>query len=195
MNKGNNLPAQTFGEMVESGENARKRGRIYREQSNEYLKGQLSELVNRTALELEGVATAQPVSLRDTNEVKRRTLLYLRACETAACFPSIVGLARSMGLSRQAIYDVIWRKSPAETAEWLEICRDSFSDILAEASLKNQCAAIPAIFIQKAVYGLRESVEIVAKAETPLGDTVDSKLLEARIADIPDDDEYENTEV
>ena len=95
-----------------------------------------------------------------------------------------------MGLSRQALYDVMWRQSPPRTAGWLDLCRDSFSDILAGASLRNDCNNITAIFLQKALYGLRESVEIVAKTETPLGDSLDQTALEARIAGsvIVDDD-------
>ena len=193
-NNGRNLPAQSFGEMVESGQQDKRRSKIYREQSAEFVNEQLSALINKTALELKDAATSEPVSLRDTNEVKRRTMLYLRACEEAACFPSIVGLARSMGLSRQALYDVIWRKSPSDTAAWLELCRDSFSDILSEASLKGQCAAIPAIFIQKAVYGLRESIEVVAKQEMALGDSVDVSELQRRIENSIVLDDFDESE-
>jgi len=184
LNKGKNTPAQSFSEMIEAGKEDKKRGKIYREQSADFIDGRLSELVNKTAHELKSAATKEPVSLRDTDEVKARTLLYLRSCEEAACFPSITGLARSMGLSRQAVYDVIWRKSPPATAEWLEICRDSFSDILGESSLKGQCAAIPAIFLQKALYGLRESseIEIVAKnTNGTLEDIADKGELQRRI--------------
>ena len=62
------------------------------------------------------------------------------------------------------------------------MCRDSFSDILAEASLRNDCNNITAIFLQKSLYGLRETVEIVAKTEEPLGTTPDQRALEERIA-------------
>jgi len=82
-NNGRNLPAQSFGEMVESGQQDKRRSKIYREQSAEFVNEQLSALINKTALELKDAATSEPVSLRDTNEVKRRTMLYLRACEEA----------------------------------------------------------------------------------------------------------------
>ena len=159
-NKGKNLPAQTFGEMVESGEQQRKTSKLYKAESAAFVNEQLSALLQKTTAELAEAATAEPVSLQDTNEVKRRTMLYLRACETSCCFPSVVGLARSMGLSRQALYDAIWRKSPPATAQWLELCRDTFSDVLAESALRNNCNSIVSIFLQKAVYGLRESVEL-----------------------------------
>lgn len=173
--------AQTYSEMVEAGQQQRKSSRLYKAASAQFVDEQLSALINKTAAELAEIATAEPISLADTGKVKERTMLYLKACEESACFPSVVGLARSMGLSRQTLYDCIWRRSPAATAAWLEMCRDAFSDILGESALRNNCNSIVSIFLQKAVYGLRESVEIVAKTETPLGDQVDQASLEARI--------------
>lgn len=190
-NKGKNLPAQTMEEMVAEGTQKRKQSKLYKAESAEFVNDQLSALIGKTTGELAEAATAEPVSLRDTAEVKRRTVLYMKSCEESACFPSIVGLARSMGLSRQALYDCIWRKSPAATAEWLEMCRDTFSDILAESALRNNCNGIVSIFLQKAVYGLRESVEIVAKTETPMGDIMSPEELARRIEGVVIDDDEE----
>lgn len=181
-NHGNNTPAQTFQEMVAEGTEQKTKSKLYKVEASQFVDERLAALIAKTTDELTTAATAEPVTLADTGEVKRRTVYYLKACEASSSFPSIAGLARSMGLSRQAVYDCIWRHSPAKTADWLELCRDSFSDILAEASLRNDCNNITAIFLQKALYGLRESVEIVAKTETPLGDSLDQAALEARIA-------------
>lgn len=181
-NHGNNFPAMTFPEMVADGAEQKSKSKLYKVEASQFVDERLAALIAKTTDELTAAATAEPVTLTDTEEVKRRTVYYLRACETSSSFPSIAGLARSMGLSRQAVYDCIWRHSPAKTADWLELCRDSFSDILAEASLRNDCNNITAIFLQKALYGLRESVEIVAKTEPPLGDSLDQAALEARIA-------------
>ena len=181
-NHGKNLPAQSMPEMVEAARQTRQSSKLYKAQSAEFSEMRISELISRTAAQLADAATKEPVSLTNTDEVRRRTILYLKACETAACFPSINGLALSMGLTRQALYDVIWRHSPAATADWLELCRDSFSDILADASLKNDCNNITAIFLQKALYGLRETVEIVAKTENPIGEEINPDVLAERIA-------------
>ena len=181
MNHGRNLPAQSMDEMIESSRQQRQSSKLYKAQSAEFSEMRISELISRTAAQLADAATKEPVSLTDTDEVKRRTILYLKACE-AACFPSINGLALSMGLTRQALYDVIWRHNPAATADWLELCRDSFSDILADASLKNDCNNITAIFLQKALYGLRETVEIVAKSENPVEEEINPEVLAERIA-------------
>lgn len=168
--------------MVADGEEKKRNSKLYKAQSAEFVDGELSALIAKTAEELTTAATAEPVSLLDTQEVKRRTVVYLRACEESSSFPSIAGLARSMGLSRQALYDCVWRNSPPDTAKWLELCRDSFSDILAEAGLRNNCNGVVSIFLQKALYGLRETVELVAKrGDGPLGPLADKAALEQRI--------------
>lgn len=175
--------------MVEAGAERRKNSSLYKAQSAEFVDEQLAALVAKTAGELVEAATMNPVSLTDTETVKARTVLYLKACETSSSFPSVAGLARSMGLSRQALYDCIQRNSPRETAEWLELCRDAFSDLLSEAALRNNCNNITAIFLQKALYGLRETTEIVARREDygPQGPLVPIEQLEAHFAALPDD--------
>lgn len=192
MNRGKNNPAMTYDEMIEAGEQQRKTSKLYKAEASRFVDGQLSSLIEKTTTELQEAATTAPVSLSDINTVKARTILYLRACQEASCFPSISGLARSMGLSRQALYDVMWRRSPSATAAWLEVCRDTFSDILAESALRNNANSITAIFLQKALYGLRETNEFVIKSEQnmELSDENRAELqqtLMEKYAELPED--------
>ena len=53
--------------------------------------------------------------------------------------------------------------------------------------MRNNCNSIVSIFLQKAVYGLREAVELIAKTEEPLGDTVTAEDLARRYADLVED--------
>ena len=168
MNRGKNLPAQTFSEIVEAGQERKRNSKLYKVESAEFTDERISSLVAKTAAELAAAATAQPVSLSDLEEVKRRTVIYLKGCEEASCLPSMAGLALSMGLSRSAVYACIKRQQPKAAAEWLELVQDTFSDMLNTSALRNDVNGIVSIFLQKACYGLRETVEIVAKAENPL---------------------------
>ena len=170
-------------EMVEDGMRQRKQSKLYKAESAAFVNSQLASLINRTTRELADISASPEVSLRNVEEVKRRTILYMKACEEACVFPSIMGLSRSMGLSRQAVYDCMWRKSPPDTAAWLELCRDTFSDILSESN----CNSIVSIFLQKAVYGLRESVEVVARSEPTQGEYPSYEEIAAKYADLPDD--------
>lgn len=183
-----NLPAQTFPEMVESGRERKATSKLYKAQSSEFVDTRLSSLISKTTAELTEVATSKPIGLRDIDEVKERTILYLRSCEEAATIPSITGLARALGMTRRALQICIERKSPAEAAEWLETCRDAFSDLLSESALRNDVNGIVSIFIQKAVYGLRESVEIVASQQPSVyGEQKSLEELAAIYDALPDD--------
>lgn len=181
-------PAQTFPEMVEDGKAKRAESKLYRAQSVKLTNERVSALVNRTAQELAEAATAEPLALRDIEEVKRRTILYLKACQEASVFPSMAGLARSFGMNRRSLYHCIEMKGPAPAAEWLELCRDSFSDILGEASLRNDCNSIAAIFLQKALYGLREQTELVVTpgADERFGVQKSAEQIEAEYAALPE---------
>lgn len=181
MNHGKNLPSQSMDEMIETGRQQRQSSKLYKAQSAEFSEHRISELIGKTTKELGEVAKTEPISLSDTEKVRERTLLYLRACQEAAVLPSIAGLARSMGLARRSLYHCIENRSPAATADWLEICRDAFSDVLSDTALRNDCNSIVAIFLQKALYGLRESVEIIAKTENPIGDEISQDVLTERI--------------
>lgn len=168
-------------EMIESGRQQRQSSKLYKAQSAEFSEMRISELISKTTKELGEVAKTEPVSLSDTAKVQERTILYLRACQDAAALPSIAGLARSMGLTRRSLYHCIENCSPAATAHWLEVCKDAFSDILSDTALRNDCNSIVAIFLQKAQFGLRESVEIIAKTENPIGEEISQDVLTQRI--------------
>ena len=77
---GKNLP-QTMEEMVEDGVQQRKRSKLYKAESAAFVNSQLSALINRTTRELADISSSPEVSLRDVEEVKRRTILYMKACE------------------------------------------------------------------------------------------------------------------
>lgn len=166
-------PAQSYEEMTETMEEARDNGlalskgnSIYKQQAGEYKKGELSTLLQAKTQELVEVATREKVSLADSEEVKRRTIVYLRACEETSTFPSALGLARSLGYSDRALRN--WRnKQPlSETAQWLEMFNDLCADVLNQSALDNNANSIVAIFLNKAMYGFRETNELVLTPNT-----------------------------
>lgn len=166
-------PAQSYEEMTGTMEEARENGlalskgnSIYKQQAGEYKKGELSTLLQAKTQELAEVATREKVSLADSEEVKRRTIVYLRACEETSTFPSALGLARSLGYSDRALRN--WRnKQPlSETAQWLEMFNDLCADVLNQSALDNNANSIVAIFLNKAMYGFRETNELVLTPNT-----------------------------
>lgn len=165
--------AQSLDEIIATAKEGKEQGlatrrgqSIYKEKSSEYQEDKLKELVTGTLPEVAAFATTERVSLEDTKEVQKRTIIYLRACAESGTFPSSLGLARSMGYSDRALR--VWRREHAntKTGQWLEMFNDYCADILAQSSLKNNANTIMAIFLNKALYDFRDSTEIMITPNT-----------------------------
>lgn len=160
--------AQNFEEMSDSMEEAKERGlsltkgnSIYKQQAGEYKKCELSSLISCETQKLVEVATREKVSLADTEDIKRRTIVYLRACEKTSTFPTSLGLARSLGYSDRALRHWRSKQPQSETAQWLEMFNDLCADVLNQSALDNNANSIVAIFLNKAMYGFRETNELI----------------------------------
>ena len=161
--------AQTMGEMVEDMNEAKAkslapsaRGQtIYKKESGEYQEEKLKDLVSMNLRELAEFATKEKVRLDNLEEVQRRTIYYMRACEETGTFPSALGLARSLGYSDRALRYWRSRHPESEIAQWLEMFNDMCADILSQSALKNNANNIMAIFLNKALYEMRETSELV----------------------------------
>jgi len=165
--------AQNFDEMLtdmneakENGLSVHKGQSIYKKESGEYQEDKLRELIACNISEIAQYATKERVALEDLEEVQKRTIVYLRACEESGTFPSSLGLARSLGYSDRALRH--WRSKQAntKTAQWLEMFNDTCADILAQSALKNNANNIMAIFLNKALYDFRETSELVLSPRT-----------------------------
>ena len=105
-NKKGHHDAQSLPEMLDSMSEAKeqalspRRGQsIYKKESGEYQEEKLKDLIALNLNELGELATKERVALEDINEVKKRSVIYLRACQETSTFPSSLGLARSLGYS------------------------------------------------------------------------------------------------
>ncbi len=178
-------PAQTPEEMTQELTAKRATSKLYKAQSDTYKAEAVSALIDRAAAQLEESERRGRISFVDFNTVREQTFLYLKACETTGVFPSVSGLARSLGYSRHALYNEIDRRTTPATADLLESFRDLCSDILAQASLQNNANSIVSIFLQKALYNMRESVELVVSPPNPLGESADAAQVKRLIEALP----------
>ena len=165
--------AQTMGEMVEDMNDAKERSlstrrgqSLYKKESGEYQEKKLKSLITMNLKELAEVATKERVSLHDLEEVQRRTVYYMKACEETGTFPSALGLARSLGYSDRALRYWRSRNPDSKIAQWLEMFNDMCADILSQSALKNNANNIMAIFLNKALYEMRETSELVITPHT-----------------------------
>lgn len=181
--KPKNIP-MSYDEMVADGV-SKKANKLYRQETAEFSDRQISAIVERAAAELE-TTESKNVSLDDIKAVRAVTRNYLESCVETSTVPSISGLCRALGCSRTAYYNIVNAGRPKETAEFFEMAHDSFSDILAQASLRGAVQPVVAIFLEKALFGYNERVEIVTAQKQcgPLGDAPDMARLEEKLKDV-----------
>lgn len=163
MNKGKK-PAQTTAEIaLDLAENkerqvSRSRGQgLYPKERNEVVEATISRLVGMSFEQMAKLATSEHISLSDTTELKKRSLIYLKACQDHCVFPSMAGLARCLGYSRRELE--IWRTKHqnTDTAKWLDSFADACADNLHQAALTKSTSEITTIFLSKALYGMTET--------------------------------------
>lgn len=133
----------------------------YKEQSGEYVKEERKDVIKFVNQSLTEAMIKKSFNLSDSEELKKRIVVFAKACEDTGAFPSASGLARSLGYSDRALR--YWReKHPdSETAHVLEMFNDACLDILNQCALSNVANPVSAIFISKAFYGKRETKELV----------------------------------
>ena len=106
------------------------------------------------------VNMSDKISLADTATVRQVTEQYLCSCEEVNVLPAKTGLCRAFGVSRQGVDDYMRRNPEHRTTQYLQIVFDAFSEVLTNAALNNSVNMVYSIFIQKAVFGLKESIAI-----------------------------------
>ena len=186
MKKGK-YPAQTADEivsdLVENKEKQMSRSRgqaLYPKERTEIVDDTITRLVGMGFEQMGEFATAEHISLADTNELKKRTLIYLKACEQNAVFPSVSGLARVLGYSRRELNNWMTKHQGTETAKWLDSFSDMCAETLHQAALTKHTSEITTIFLSKALYGLTETSNLVLSQRPPdLPNEIDEDALRA----------------
>lgn len=184
MNKGKRT-AQTTTEMVsdivasKEKQMSRTRGQgLYPRERNEQVENTITKLVGMSFEEMSEFATSEHISLTDTDELKRRTLIYLKACELNAVFPSVLGLARALGYSRQELVNWQSKHPGTETARWLNVFSDMCADTLAQSALTKNTDGVVTIFLSKAVYGFVDTSNLVlTQGQNDIKPEVDTEAL------------------
>ena len=136
------------------------KSKVYKELSDEHKGEQIAQSVSSKALSLKQAINAPKVDLSNTEEVQVRVFEYLEACSIAACFPSVMGLSGALGCSRQNLNRWLLSHPGHPTTDFVNMAKDSFADILTNASLYNNANAVQAIFQLKNHFEHADRVEI-----------------------------------
>lgn len=149
----------TFEGMVAEQEKT-KNTRVYKAESLEASAKEIQKSVCVALDEMHRLSTGEKIHLEETETVKELTEQYLAACIKTSTLPKMSGLARALGYSRSGLYWFMNNKKNHPTTEWLENFHDLCSDILTQNSLMGTVHPIVSIFLQKALYGLRDNITI-----------------------------------
>ena len=149
--------------MQELNESKKKR-MIYKTESEEFKKQELSNDINR-AISTLGDTERVRVDFYNAEDVRRRIVDYFTACSGAGIYPSVQGLAvHGFGISRQALYQ--WRSnrdhSNLESARLIDLACDLMADILTNQSLHNNANTIQTMFQLKNNHSFSDKVELEA---------------------------------
>lgn len=166
------------------------RKKIYKEQADEHKGGVLAADLERKALALRESIRKNRVDWDNLEDVQRRCLEYLEACKQAQSIPTVSGLAVfALGVSRQALNGYMRANPNTATAQFLQQMKDIFADTLEVGALNNNINSIMAIFVMKNDHDRADRVQVEpVKPADPLGPLMTQEELEARLADLPDNE-------
>lgn len=174
----------TYSEMVVMNEE-RKASKLF--SKDEDAAERISELVSNARKELANVP--EKISMRDTETVRKVMDSYMRSCDRTGIIPCKSGAARAMGVSVQGVRSFMVANPDHPTTGFLEIVFDLFSETLNNAALSGLSQPIYSIFLQKAIYGMRDNVTLeIARADNgPLHSNVTADEIAGKYAALPDD--------
>jgi hypothetical protein len=101
------------------------------------------------------------IDLRDASIVEAEIEEYLQNCEQYGQIPTMLGLAVSMGYSRNNLYAFLARHPETESANLLDAFRSASASIIAQASLGRTVDNATSIFLLKnSGQGLSDKTEL-----------------------------------
>ena len=136
---------------------------VYKRNGKPYEETPLKQLITMSIEQAAEFATKEKVSLSNTEEVKKRTIIYLKCCQETGTFPSNQGLSRALGHTDRSLRCWRSRNGDTPTGQWLEMFSEMCAEILHQSALTGNAQPIITIFLSKANYDMREENYITLK--------------------------------
>lgn len=136
------------------------KGKIYKEIADQHKSEQIALSITSKNNALKQAINAPRVDLSDTQEVQKRTFMYLEACSLSSSFPSVMGLAAALGCSRQNLNRWLLSHANHATTDFINITKDLIADVVVDAGLRNNAAQPMSIFVLKNNHGFVDRVEV-----------------------------------
>lgn len=165
---------------VEKGLEERK-SKLYIVNGTTARKEEIADIVKGGCDNLVKALSRPKADRNDLEQFKQRTAEYYAQCMGAGRIPTMEGLAVSLGIGRSCLYNWINDTRYPKVAEFLDIVRDSFAGISAEAAMHGKINPVTWIFYSKNMYGYVDKAELTVAPVNPLGNTQDPSLIQTRL--------------
>ena len=122
---------------------------------------------------------------KELRPIKDQVLSYIRISGEHGNLPTMQGISRSLGHSRQSVYQFMDRNPQHETTKFLSLVKDGLSEMLDLAALSSAVQPVVAMFLLKCQYSYIDRAELhisTTQEESPLGPVDTLEQIEARKA-------------
>lgn len=130
------------------------------------------------------------VNMNSVEEVAQRITDYFQLCADYDMKPGMAGLASAFGYDRRSLWEYINGKQAKnkDVSDTLKKASQSL-DLIMESYMQNgKINPISGIFLMKNNLNYSDKQEVVVTAQSPLGDTKDTKALEEKYGESVADD-------
>lgn len=134
------------------------------------------------------------IDRRSANQVRSRTIEYLRMCGEHGMRPTVTGYALALGTSRAGLLNMMRSKTtPPDVSEALETGLTMIEDSMLQMMMDSKTSPVAYIFLLKNHFGYSDQTDITIRADAR-NDGADEAAIEAKYMTIMDVEAHEVTE-
>lgn len=166
------------------------RGKLPPAEQPEVSTTEMSEIIRKNMM----IAELPKIDISDPEQVERRVNEYLALCERIGMRPQVSGLALSMGVTRQSIYN--WRKPGDKRKKVIDKAMAFIETIINDWGLTGKLNPAVFCFLQKNWFGYQDQSQLeLVQSQQTYETKMSPEEIAARIeSDIPIDADYLESE-
>ena len=127
------------------------------------------------------------VDTSDPKAIEDRLMWYFQRCLENNMKPTMTGMAQSLGVSRQALWDWHNGVNRPQNYEIIDSAYNMLEQLWEMYMMNGQINPASGIFLGKNHFGYRDVQDIVVQPKKPLGDEADAETIEEKYAELPPD--------
>ena len=125
------------------------------------------------------------VDTSDPKAIEDRLMWYFQRCAENNMKPTVSGFARSLGVSRIAIWNWHNGQDRPQNYEIIESAYNMLEDLWEMYMMNGMINPASGIFLGKNHFGYRDVQDIIVQPKNPLGDTADEDVIAEKYDELP----------